>query len=337
MLQLKDETPFASALAVHPDPQGIDTLYVTTKATFSLGERVGVADEQLPLTLSDEYWGEPGQSSLKYASELHLSKPTTDVALVGSARAPGGRPVAELDVALRVGPVQKEIRVVGDRTWTGSLFGSSTTAAEPFETMPLVWERAFGGVHLTDAEAGTGTEVPENPVGRGFRGKRRRGALKGEAAPNLLDPKDPKLPACFGFVAAGWEPRRSHAGTYDAAWQKSRAPYLPADFDARFFNAASPDLVCPEPLRGGEPVSLTNLSPHGEIRFRLPTVVLDVSVSVSGRAETLEPRLETVLLEPDDERMSLVWRSALACDKEALAIEEVAVAMAACELDGPRP
>ena len=95
--------------------------------------------------------------------------------------------------------------------------------------------------------------------------------------------------------------------------------------------------MCPEPLRGGEPVSLTNLSPHGEIRFRLPTVVLDVSVSVSGRAETLEPRLETVLLEPDDERMSLVWRSALACDKEALAIEEVAVAMAACELDGPRP
>ena len=41
-------------------------------------------------------------------------------------------------------------------------------------------------------------------------------------------------------MAPHWLPRRAWAGTYDDAWRISRAPYLPADFDARFFQLYSP-------------------------------------------------------------------------------------------------
>ena len=337
MLQLDDQTPFVSALSLFPNPEGVDTLYLTTKATFSIGSRLEVAEGQLPLTLVDEYWGEPGQSSLKYASDLHLSKPSTDIVLVGSAHAPNGRPVTKLGVELSVGPVEKAIQVVGDRAWTGSLLGPSTSRPAPFERMPLVWERAFGGVHRSKSKERKAEEVALNPLGRGFRVRRRRSELKGDFAPNLYDPKDPKRPACFGFVAPDWEPRRSYAGTYDATWAKARAPYLPDDFDARYFNTAAADLICPAYLKGGEPVSMTNLSPRAQWNFELPTVEFHAVANLSGRSEGLTPCLETVLLEPDEERMSLVWRAALTCDKESLAIEEVSVALSELVVDGRRP
>ena len=100
MLQLEDKTPFVSALSLLQDVLGIDTLYVAVKATFSLGDQLAVAEEQLPLRMADEFWGEPGESSLKYASDIHLAKPCTDVALVGRAHAPGKQPVEELDTGL---------------------------------------------------------------------------------------------------------------------------------------------------------------------------------------------------------------------------------------------
>ena len=48
MLQLKNGSPFAAHIAVLPDPDGIDTLYVTIKATFSLGAKVELVDPQPP-------------------------------------------------------------------------------------------------------------------------------------------------------------------------------------------------------------------------------------------------------------------------------------------------
>ncbi len=334
MLQLKDETPFCSALALLADPEGIDTLYVATKATFRLGKQVRIAPQQVQLVLADEFWGEPGESSLKYAGEVHLSKPSTDVALVGSAHAPNGQPVDELDVFFSVGPVHKTVRVVGDREWTGSLMGPAMSDVQPFTSMPLVWERAFGGVHVASEEKGKVYVVGANPVGQGVRSQRRRTELKGQLAPNLLDRNQPKRPASLGFVAASWEPRIAYAGTYDESWQKKRAPYLPLDFDSRFFNAAHPDLICPGYLQGGESVVLENLSSTQLMQFELPTVGLDVTARVAGRVETPVANLETVLFEPDELRFTMLWRAALACDKEALEVEEITIAPNEAIVDG---
>jgi hypothetical protein len=343
VLQLENKTPFAAAINLFQDAKGLDTLYVTLKATFSIAESEPlVAEEQVSVQQGDEYWGEPGESSIKYASEAHLTKPSTDVVLVGSARVPDGQSVQRLDTLVSVGPVKKQVTVFGDRVWTGrSLGGYEFTDPEPFESMPLTWERAYGGKHVPDPEKDTFLAEWRNPVGCGFKGKRGRGDMTGQPVPNLEDPSKrlskpggKQTPSCFAYVAPGWQQRAQYAGTYDAAWQKNRAPYLPDDFDPRFFNCAPEGLICPTYLQGGEPVDLVGVSPLGPLHFLLPVCETTATIHVAGRTESPPLLLETVLLEPDESRFSMQWRAAMQCDKEALRVERVELDVAQLELAG---
>ena len=330
MLQLKNTTPFRAQLAVLPDHRGVETAIVVVKATFELGSVLRLAEEQAAVALGDEWWGKPDASSLKYPSELHLPKPTTDVALLGSAQAPGRRPIRSLDVSVRVADVQKAVRVFGERVWTGRRFGASFTGPELFETMPLVYERSFGGLHVVDAQRGKVHFEPRNPVGCGFRGKRSLSEMKGVPLPNLEDPArslrrpgSSASPAGFGFIALTWEPRIGHAGTYDETWRKTRAPFLPVDFDPRFFNAAHPDLVCTRHLVGGESVTATNVWCEGPLSFDLPVCEFDLSVSIRGETSHPPLFLETVTIEPDDSRLCMLWRATTPCEKAVLQVEQV--------------
>lgn len=332
MLQLKNNSPFVPSIAVFPNEQGIDTLYVAVKATFEIGADVRIADKQQPLEQADVYWGEPGQSSLKIASELHLVKPSTDILIVGEACAPDRRPVPQLDVSVSVGSYRESLRVFGDRVWEKGMLGARISAPQFFEAMPLMYERAFGGQQVIDPDTGEVVYEPRNPVGRGFVDKRAKASIDGVALPNLEDPAqiitkpyDRPAPKCFAPIMASWEPRKSYAGTYDAAWQKSRAPYLPSDFNSRFFNLASANLICNGYLRGGEPVEVINASPRGALRFALPICDLVVDVRVAGQSVQPALNLETVLLEPTNARVSMLWRAAVACDKKVLKVEQVTI------------
>ncbi len=335
MLQVTNETPFVPALFVFPDPRtGVDTLYLTVKGTFEIAEGGGVrvAEEQLPVVPGDKERGEPGKSSLLAAGEAHPCKPATDVLLVGEGYAPGGRPAPYFGVTLAVGRIRKTVHVFGDRVWKAGVAGGTPSSPVPAEKVPLVWERAYGGRH----DLGDGRFVADmrNPVGVGFRGKRGAGEMNGTPVPNVEDPRKPlktlsdqPVPAGFGPVGPGWLPRSSYAGTYDEAWRKSRAPYFPPDFDARFFQAAPPDQIYPGRLAGGEPVEIMNAAPAGVQRFALPTCRFDAAVFVARAVEEVELHAETLLLEPDKGRFSLLWRGALACDKRALKVERAAIAL----------
>ena len=326
MLQLKNNSPFAPTISLFANEQGIDTLYVVVKGTFSLGNQLMLAETQLPPVMADEYWGEPDSASLKYATDIHLAKPSTDVVLMGQAWAPEQREVSQLDVRLAVAERQKSIRVIGNRVWRQG----KASAPTPFQNMPLVYEFAYGGTHVIDAGQQTILTEERHPIGRGFIGKRTMQELEGLPLPNLEDPArlirnpgDPADPTCFAFVSAAWLPRRTYAGTYDEAWQKQRAPYLPDNFDPRFFNCAAPEFVFDRYLQGGELVQLDNLSRHGPMQFQLPTCQLEAKVRIAGRSETPPLNLETVLIEPEEARLSMVWRAALPCDKQTLKVEQV--------------
>jgi len=337
MLQLQNESPFESQLAVFPDEQGIDCAYVTVKGTYTLERRPVLSPKQEKVLLKDEYWEDPATSGLRWAGEVHLTKPGTDVVLNGRALAPGGKPVPKLDVSLSVGGRTKVIRVHGDRTWKPGLMGrNGISSAEPFREMPLVHGRAFGGVHEVGDKDGTVHFEERNPIGRGFVGKRSGKELKDLPLPNLEDPrdeienvKDAPAPACFGFVPPSWQPRRGFAGTYDEAWTKRRAPYLPEDFDPRFFHAGHPDLAFESYFTGGERIEVTNVTESGSLRFELPAPGLDLAIRLKGADHRPPLNLETVLIEPDESRLTLVWRAALACDKSALQLERVTIAMGA--------
>jgi len=330
MLQLINHTPYKATIAVFPNEQAVDCLYIMLKATFSIGEQIAVAQEQLPIVMADEYWGDPGQSSLKYASEYHLVKPFTDIVMVGSACAPGKQAVEALDVQLGVGQYYKTVRVFGERRWITGMIGLDVSRPAPFESMPLVYERAFGGVHDPEDKKTPLSYEAANPVGVGFMGNRKPEEMKGMPLPNLEDPaqlikkpNDRPSPAGVGFIAPAWAPRIHYAGTYDDQWNKKRAPYLPEDFDSRFFNSASSGLVCQSYLKGGEPVTMVNMSPDGPLQFNLPAAVLEARVRIAGDTRTPSLNLETVLLEPNERRFALLWRAMVVCGKQPLKAEEI--------------
>jgi hypothetical protein len=328
MLQLKNNTRFAASLALFPNEEMIDTLYIVVKASFNIGKDLTLADEQTPPAEADVYWTEPGKSSIKYASDMHTDKPATDIVMLGHACVPDQKEATQFDVSLTVGQIHKTVRVFGDREWREG----QITRPAPFKTMAMVYEKAYGGIHIVNGQL-AGAEA-RNPVGRGFAGTCKAGEMNGVPLPNLEDPKalirevsDRPAPACFGFCAPNWQPRASFAGTYDEAWQNARAPYLPRDFDRRFLNMAHPDLVFPGYLQGGEPVTLTHMHPAGPLKFDVPTMKLIARAKVAEKVELPEFRLETLILEPNPRKFSLVWRAAVACDKKALKISEVSIGM----------
>ncbi len=330
MLQLKNRTPFAAQLALFPNKEGIDTLYIIVKASLNLGEQWTLADEQEPPVAADEYWSDdPSTSSIKAASDMHIGKPSTDVIMLGQACAENERKVTQLDASLSVGSISKTIRVFGDRVWDSGRI----SPPRPFTSMPLVYEKAFGGIHIEQDKIIAGEA--RNPVGCGFAGKRKARDMDGQPVPNLEDPRkllqqlgDVVNPAGFGVIAPNWQPRISYAGTYDEAWQKSVAPYLPKDFDSRFFNMAHPDMVYPGYLQGGEPVSIHGMHPNGPLNFTLPLFEIHADVVFNSCHQQPPFNLETLILEPNLLSLKMVWKAAIPCDKQALKIKEVIVSLA---------
>jgi hypothetical protein len=339
MLELRNRTPYPAMVVPGLDREGRDFATVVIKVTFALGEEragatlVPVAEEQVPIVLGDEFYGDPGVTSIQYESEVGPEKSGTDVALVGQAHVPRDQVEAtELDVTLDAGPLRKVVRVFGDRRWQHALKLSRMTSPKPFESMPLVYERAFGGVDVSHRKEKKHVSEARNPVGTGFTTAGKGDHFDGLALPNLEDPdnligrpRHKPPPAGFGFIGGHWEPRKSFVGTYDEAWQQSRCPLLPADFDERFFRSAHPDLCAPNHFQGGERVRVVNAWRAGELIFQVPGIRWEVKSEVKGAVQLLEPRIDTLLIEPDEDRASLIWKATLPCPRELLYVKYVRV------------
>ena len=318
--EVENKTPFSFEALYLVDEEFRPLIVPVVKATFTIGKdgRCVRAEEQIPLNTGGEYWGkEPETSSYKYEPEVAFVKPATDVVLIGHAYA--GRPgTTEMRVTLRVGTLTKEANVSGDRLGSKTAGFFTVTRPLPFEKIPLVYERAFGGWDRSHADPTKHTYEPRNPVGTGFVGP--DGPAKELRIPNIEDPRSPfkslndrPPPAGFGFVSPHWQPRAALAGTYDEAWQKSRSPLLAKDFDRRHMNAGSPGLIAPGYLRGDEAVTAVGVTPEGTLNFSLPGVLPPaVRVTlVDGADKELALALDTVIIEPDDRRVMLLWRGNL--------------------------
>lgn len=313
-MDLRNLSPFSVRTLVVPDRSGQEELLVVVKATYDIeGGSPRLHEQQEPVWLVDEYHGEPGESSLEHGSDIALEKPLTDVVFVGCAHAASG-PRPFVDARFRVGPIEKRLRVFGDRFWQRTMGFLSPTEPQPFQRMPIVWDRAFGGWDET------GSDGPEwessNPVGVGFRGNGSRLPLEGTPLPNVenpLDligePGDEPSPWGLSFVSPNWAPRARFAGTYDEAWRTSRAPLLPEDFDSRFHQVAPPNQLSAGELPPGSPVELENLSPSGRLAFALPVPRIEVAAKTSQGRHELEVRHDTLILDGDGERLMWVARA----------------------------
>ena len=318
--KVDNHTPFEFAPMFLADSNGQPLFVPLLKASYSIGEdqTLRVAEEQQPIAIGGEFWGPPETSSYKLEPEGVIVKPATDVVLLGNAY-PDRAGDTETTVGLRVGAIRKLVQVVGDRYWTKVAGMVSMSSPQPFEKMPLQWERSYGGWDRSAEDPREHRCETRNPVGSGFR-LRWNDRESSVRLPNLEHPSqriqrfdDRPQPVGFGFLGAHWQPRAGLAGTYDERWMKSRMPLLPEDFAPAFLNAAPLDQIAKGYLQGDEEVVLLNVSPRGRLAFNLPgggAPRIDVELRGSG-SQTLTTVLDTVIVDSEALSVSLLWRAAL--------------------------
>jgi len=333
-MELVNLTPFAADRLVVMNGEGWEMLLVVVKATFALDSGVPVlAEVQNAIAMADEYVGEPGVSSLRQVAETSLFKPAADIVINGAAYPRPNRPTEALAI-FEIGSLRKAVTVHGDRFWKGR-FGISISSPEAFVSLPLVYERAFGG---TDASVKPVESWAANPAGVGFRAKGSKVPVAGTRLPNLEDPFRPITSAsdrptsmCVGPIGPGWQPRPRYAGTHDAAWRRDRLPLPPVDFDPRFGHPVPADQILPGYLVGGEPVALASVRPGGGgYRFTLPAFCPEVVVRLSGQRMTPPVRCDTVAIDSEAQRLSLVCRAAVKVHGRVPEIEWIKVQERAC-------
>lgn len=238
-----------------------------------------------------------GEQGLVYASDFVPFKPRADVLVRASAHASAGEPVRYLQVSMRVGSLQKQLLIAGDRRWKRGLLGRSPGEPDLFTSMPIVWARALGG-----------PKDRKNPIGRG---------RDGELLPNVEivgrlvgSPGDSLPPAGFGPIAADWEPRSTMVGTYRGNYVKERWPWFPDDFDFGHFNAAPRDQQVDGYLSGDEELRFENLHrQQPTIETRLPGLRTRLFVTFDdGEFLEVAQRLDTLLCDLEDDRIVMVWR-----------------------------
>ncbi len=324
MWRLANTTPYAAGRIWGRDKEGVHEWIVVVKGTFRIddGGAVELAKEQPEPLFLPEYHGEPGASSLRYDGDLVGPKLTTDVVVNGTAYAPNGRRTTEFIASLRVGDVHKRIKVVGNRTWRDGIMANGPSSFEPVTSVPIVYERAYGGCDLSDPDPSNHRFDARNPVGCGLVKR------AGEHMPNFEYPDgsvDGTGPAGFGAIDSYWSPRLELQGTYDDAWQKQRFPLLPVDWDPSSVLCSPADQRPRKHLRGGEVVELENLTPNGRLAFVIPKKYFRFTTFIDGRAEERQSQLVTVIVEPDQKRVALVWQSVLSVRNEGDYLDETII------------
>ena len=261
-MYINNHTPFEFIGLPNYGKDGCEVFTNIVKGTFYLptNRSLKIAETQVPLTMADEYWGEPGVSPVKYEADLAVFKPSTDLILVGFAHHYQGKKIKSMDVFFGGGAKKKKATV---------------ESSEARERIPLVQLDSFGNK-------------------KGWFGSSRLGYG-------------------FGYYPKQYPPRVKYAGTYDERWRKERFPFLPVEFDYRFFQAAYPELVTDTYLMGNERVFAENVSPGGPIILDLPGMKIEVETVFEKKSTKSKSMLDTVILEPEEKRLLLVWRQMVPC------------------------
>lgn len=328
-------------------PTGEPVLAVLLKRSYRLvpGEAAVRAAEDEPLRPADEHWDAPENSSIRHESDFVPYKLATDVVVEARVHAPHGQPVTELEAAIDVGGRLHRLLAIGHRrVLEGPGMRPAFSDPEPFTSLSMVRERAYGGIDVR-SDPQQPLPYPRNPFGCGFVVSARPPAWRGLRLPNFERPDDRLTPErlCVGEpgrwetcpMPAGWgwhgrtqAPRSAWAGVMPgdrATEREMRALYarflkgverdaylkhtLP-EMDFRFFSGASEGLSLPW-LRGDERIRTLHLSPEGRLDVRLPGERPEIGLDLGEGVRTPGTVLQTVFLAMEARRLDLVWRAAV--------------------------
>jgi len=315
-MEFRNYTPFVPMVFENIDVNDNPFKIVILKGTFKIVKDAPLKPipDQHPLVLTDEFYGEMNESSIRFESDLVPYKPNSDIIVNAIAHSPEKRPVPQWMVSVQVGELKKELLVMGKRFWKRMGMMWKLTKAEPCLQVPIKYENAYGGQWQDNDQLDV---FEENPVGCGYVNKKFLKNVEQIPAPDIMNKEDPVTvfnqlykPQGFSTISKSWTQRRQYTGTYDDKWIKERHPYLPKDFDFAYYNCSHPDMIYNGYLTGNETVELKNLHPeHKKLQFGLPDYKVFLLLRyLNGSMKVCKVSLDTLHIELPEEQAYLVWR-----------------------------
>jgi hypothetical protein len=288
---------------------------VIVKATFAFApdEAMTVIAPAAVRRQELHHHNHPGRT-VAIASDLGPYLQQADVLLTGHAYAPPGLAVPQMGVRLALAQgnavaIDKRLEIHGDRT----LGADGPSVPRAFEKMPLVYERAFGGMGYRDNPLGVGAGL---------------GAGRAAPMPNIVAAEGSASPppAGFGPISEAWPLRKALLGSVDRKALRQRLVELPDAFDFGYFQAAPEDQRIAY-LRGDEYLVLEGMSTRfAVLKTRLPGAAAVARVyTPSGATIPVELRGDRLAIDVDQERCTVTWRGRFALTHEG-ALEQLAVA-----------
>jgi hypothetical protein len=288
--------------------------------------------------------GDPETCSVLCEDELAPFKPATDVVVIGQAYAPEGRPAQTMTVGVEVSGHQQLLRVTGDRVANyRPRVAPAISEPAPFTTMPLRYERAYGGTDAT-SRPDKPFYYPRNPLGCGLAVLNLPEVIEGLRMPNIEAPDDLLTPEqivledesnwnrqplsrSFGWFQKTWYPRCSFVGAMpphvaaDEVMREEALGLVPRgqitlarqfrlpSFDVRFNNGASLGLAFPK-VPPATLIRLAGLRPDGLLSFTLPNAWPSIMLDIGLGENALSTALHTVAIYVEERRVDMIWRGA---------------------------
>jgi len=195
--------------------------------------------------------------------------------------------------------------------------------------MPLAWHLTFGGWDRTDADATRHRSDAVNPIGTGYLF--RQGYVDGALLPSIEDPRSRMnfwngrpTPIGFGPVPRFARARVRYAGTYDEHWIENVLPFLPQDFDDRYFQAAPEDQWL-DALSEGMMFGCQNMNASGRFKLVLPKLNVPVRFVFDDRTEHKNINPDTLTIIPHESRIVLVGRVTARLPRKFVRLQQVQV------------
>lgn len=272
---------------------------VMVKATFAfVPDGLMAPTTPLPVFTSELHNDHNPTASVCATNETAPFLRKADVVFRGAAVAPGGTPVQKLTTRLALARgsevlFDKRLEIFGDRKKDPS---GEVSAAEPFTRMPLVYDRAYGGIGNA-----------QNPLGVGL-GPSADGRIK---LPNVENPSGANQvePAGYAPISVSWAARKKLLGGRARAELDPPDAEIPEDFDDSYFQSAPPDQRIGF-LQGDEMLMLKHLTPSAPAMMTtLPGARGQAQASIAGQAPfSVELVADTLFVDGDEGRCAVIWR-----------------------------
>lgn len=326
--ELINQTPLSATALPHTDHNGRSGILIVAKGTWQLRSgklaaaehQAGLNKKQVMLRLGDIVQDELQRKVLKdrlddeitwLDHDLSPPKPACDVIVAGYVTPPANYREASIDAGIRIGSHTVSLRAHAPRYWEAGLIGAKPKPIAPsIARMPLTYA-------LADWTSGFPAEIKPDTLAL-------LPWIEAVDSPAQYR-KHASKSAGFGFWPENAAHRLPLAGTYDDAWKQKRSPLLPADFNPRFYNAAHPDLQLPTAPKAGTPIRLVHLAVEQVIDTVMPALSLVVqgTDAAGSTAAPTSMKADTLIIEPEHDRLCVVWRALLPAGMGAKAIRNL--------------